>query len=191
MSSSSTTSPAKRKASTDSSDLTALMVELATAEAKVAELKHKIAKAKQSDDSLYAALASSVCLNTEGTAFSYCIIPTTDMKKSISWYKQVFGFSPRTNEEMDGWTVFNTGQTGLALHVADEETKLTQPTPSFFIADAEEFHAKAVAAGAEVIQPFKAQDWGGSQAEYKDCHGFPFTVVEVKPPAKKQKSAKD
>ena len=49
--------------------------------------------------------------------FGYVIVFVSDMDKSIAFYRDVLGFPVK--EQSHKWTELDTGQTTLALHLAE------------------------------------------------------------------------
>ena len=49
--------------------------------------------------------------------FGYVIVFVSDMDKSIAFYRDVLGFPVK--HQSHKWTEFGTGETTLALHLAD------------------------------------------------------------------------
>jgi len=117
-----------------------------------------------------------------GCSMGYNVVFVSDMKKSVEFYKTLFGFDVR-GKQWDEWTEFDTGNTALAIHLAKKEQgKFEQPkgtsAPSWFVKDLDAFHKRALDAGVKIMTAPEAQHWGGKMAAYADPDGLVFSVVE-------------
>jgi lactoylglutathione lyase len=115
--------------------------------------------------------------------FGYVIVFVSDMDKSVAFYRDVLGFPLK--HQSHKWTDFDTGETTLALHLAeageDAHSHATMPAGhcrvGLTVPDLDAFHQELVAKGVKCLQPPKKQDWG-TLAVYADPDGLPFSVSE-------------
>ena len=115
--------------------------------------------------------------------FGYVIVFVSDMDKSVAFYRDVLGFPVRNQSHK--WTEFGTGETTLALHLADADehphTHAMMPAGhchvGLTVPDVDAFHAEVVAKGVKCLQPPKKQNWG-TLAVYADPDGLPVSVSE-------------
>ena len=116
--------------------------------------------------------------------FGYVIVFVSDMDKSIAFYRDVLGFPVK--EQSHKWTELDTGQTTLALHLAEAgehaHTHATMPAGHFelglTVPDFAAFHKEMVAKGVRCIQPPKKQDFG-TLATYADPDGLAVSVSDA------------
>ena len=116
----------------------------------------------------------------------YVIVFASDMDKSIAFYRDVLGFPVK--HQSHKWTELGTGETTLALHLADAadhahaHTHATMPAGhchiGLTVANLNDFHVAMVGKGVKYIQSPKKEDFG-SLAIYADPDGLPFSVSEV------------
>jgi lactoylglutathione lyase len=119
-------------------------------------------------------------MNTLG----YVIVFVSDMDKSVAFYRDVLGFPLK--EQSHKWTEFGTGDTTLALHLADpaDHTHTHATTPAghcqigLSVADLDAFHAEMVGKGVKCVQPPKEEHFG-RLAIYADPDEMPISVAEA------------
>ncbi len=117
--------------------------------------------------------------------FSYVIVFVSDMDRSVAFYRDVLGFSLK--HQSHKWTEFGTGETTLALHLADAadhahaHSHATSPAGhcqiGLTVANINDFHVEMVGKGVKCIQPPKKEVFG-SLAIYADPDGLPFSVSD-------------
>ncbi len=113
--------------------------------------------------------------------FGYVIVFVSNMERSVAFYRDILGLSVK--HQSPKWTEFGTGETTLALHLADTadhpHTHATMPAGhchiGLSVTDLNAFHAAMVGKGVKCIQPPKKEDFG-SLAIYADPDGLPFSV---------------
>jgi len=127
-----------------------------------------------------------------GACLSYVIIYTSDMKRSVNFYRDVYGFQIRGKDKDkidDHWTELDAGHTAIAIHkgtsaftgpkmTADTVSQWGQAQPSFFVPDLAAFEKVILKHGGTIISPITAEPWGGKKAVYADPEGIANSVVE-------------
>ena len=117
---------------------------------------------------------------------SFPIIFVSDMKRSVSFYRDVLGL-PLKFETPD-WTEFETDGATLALHASEEPNpekgEQRHPPagrcrPGFGVPNLDEFHRKMVAHGVPCIQEPK-DVFGARIAQYADPDGLVISIGEDK-----------
>lgn len=115
--------------------------------------------------------------------FSHAIVFVSDMARSVAFYRDVLGLHLRF--ETPEWTEFDTPESTLALHLADDLTQATSRQNSipagicnlgFSVEDIDAFHQEMIAKGVTCLQPPEVEDFGGKLAGYADPDGLPFWV---------------
>jgi len=111
----------------------------------------------------------------------YAIVFVSDMKRSVSFYRDVVGLPLRF--ESPGWTEFATEGATLALHsAASEKADAAHPSagycrPGLIVPDLKDFHERLVKAGVRCVQPPK-ETFGVQLAQYIDPDGLEISVSE-------------
>ena len=114
---------------------------------------------------------------------SYAIVFVSDMKRSISFYRDVLEMPLRF--ESPEWTEFATEGAILALHVTEEanpeshreEAVAGQCRPGLRVPDLGSFHEKMVESGVPCIQE-PTETFGVRIAQYLDPDGLAISVSE-------------
>ncbi len=115
---------------------------------------------------------------------SYAIVFVSDMKRSVSFYRDVVGLPLRF--ESPGWTEFATEGATLALHASssrdsDEsnsgDTSAGRCRPGLRVAKLDVFHSKMVGNGVPCVQGPK-ETFGARIAQYRDPDGLIISVGE-------------
>lgn len=76
-----------------------------------------------------------------------------------------------------GWIAFFADGEGRQIGLMTRDaTAPVNPDVSVFVNDVEAAHAAAVAAGAEVVHPLTAEDWGVRGFFYRDASGRVINV---------------
>jgi lactoylglutathione lyase len=115
---------------------------------------------------------------------SYAIVFVSDMKRSVSFYRDVLGLPLRF--ESPGWSEFATAGATLALHLsarsraADSDPQ--QPAaarcrPGLSVPNLDEFHRRMVAKNVVCLQEPK-ETFGVPIAQYADPDGLAISVSE-------------
>jgi predicted enzyme related to lactoylglutathione lyase len=119
------------------------------------------------------------------------IVEVTDLDRAARFYEDAFGvvLAPGDNDADDdpwigGRHAEISWRDGAYLHFALFPARDGAPTRnaqlSFGVADIDAAHAKAVAAGAEVLHEPKPQPWGIS-ARYRDLDGNLIELTQHPP----------
>lgn len=115
---------------------------------------------------------------------SYAIVFVSDMRRSVSFYRDVVGLPLRF--ESPGWTEFATDGATLALHgTGSAHSEGTDPRqdvagrcrPGLAVPDLDAFHKRMVENGVPCIQEPK-ETFGARLAQYADPDGLPISVGE-------------
>ena len=115
---------------------------------------------------------------------SYAIVFVSDMKRSVSFYRDVLGLPLRF--ESPGWTEFATAGATLALHSSEvpnvEEHHPAEPPagrcrPGLSVPNLEAFHQRMVAQKVPCLQEPK-EVFGARIAQYVDPDGLAISVSE-------------
>src|ERR1041385_3575325 len=109
---------------------------------------------------------------------NYAIVFVSDMKRAVSFYRDVFGLPLRF--ESPGWTEFATEGATLALHAAEapgaanddpEKGPGGRCRPGFSVPDLDAFHQRMVDNAVPCIQEPK-DVFGARLAQYLDPDGL-------------------
>ena len=115
---------------------------------------------------------------------NYAIVFVSDMKRSVAFYRDVFGLPFRF--ESPDWSEFATEGATFALHSADAAlrrsdaaTKASPGTcrPGFSVADLDAFHRRTVQHRVTCVQEPK-EVFGARIAQYLDPDGLVVSVGE-------------
>jgi lactoylglutathione lyase len=115
---------------------------------------------------------------------SYAIVFVADMKRSISFYRDIVGLPLKF--ETPGWTEFATEGATLALHAAAapsvpaDDPHHTPPSrcrPGLTVPNLDEFHKRMLEKHVPCVQEPKAI-FGVRIAQYLDPDGLPISVSE-------------
>ena len=115
---------------------------------------------------------------------NYAIVFVSDMKRSVSFYRDVIGLPLRF--ESPGWTEFATDGATLALHASEggtppgktrPDTTAGQCHPGLSVPELEEFHKKMTDHRVTCLQP-PTETFGARVAQYIDPDGLVVSVGE-------------
>jgi lactoylglutathione lyase len=114
---------------------------------------------------------------------SYAIVFVGDMKRSVSFYRDVVGLPLRF--ESPGWTEFATEGATLALHASKiaggghdaEDLPAGKCRPGLSVPNLDEFHDRMLEKGVPCVQPPK-DVFGARIAQYVDPDGLGISVSE-------------
>lgn len=106
---------------------------------------------------------------------NYAIVLVSDMKQSVSFYRDVLGLPLRF--ESPGWTEFATGGATLALHARDASEAAGRCRPGLGVPDLDQFHKKMLEANVRCLQP-PTETFGARIAQYADPDGLEISVSE-------------
>ena len=105
---------------------------------------------------------------------SYTIKFVSDMKKAVSFYRDLLGLSLKF--ESPDWSEFATGDTTLALHSASDKNPPGKVELGFTVADVETFYREMTAKRLVFSMPPTKQDFGGMLAQFVDSEGADCSV---------------
>jgi lactoylglutathione lyase len=115
---------------------------------------------------------------------SYAIVFVSDMKRSVTFYRDVIGLPLRY--ESPEWTEFATEGATLALHhstgtgPAAEEPRRAPAgrcRPGLSVPDLDEFHLRMVERNVACVQP-PTETFGARIAQYADPDGLVVSVSQ-------------
>jgi lactoylglutathione lyase len=115
---------------------------------------------------------------------NYAIVFVSDMKQSVSFYRDVIGLPLRF--ESAGWTEFATDGATLALHASEgskseRENPRLEPAgrcrPGLAVPKLDEFHKRMVEKSVACIQEPR-ETFGAWIAQYLDPDGLVISVSE-------------
>lgn len=107
---------------------------------------------------------------------SYAIVFVGDMKRAVSFYRDVMGLPLRF--ESPGWTEFATDGATLALHLTEgPDTAPGGCRPGLSVPNLDEFHKRMVERNVPCIQEPKEM-FGARLAQYADPDGLAISVGE-------------
>jgi lactoylglutathione lyase len=115
---------------------------------------------------------------------SFAIVFVSDMKRSVSFYRDVMEIPLRFESSM--WTEFETEGATLALHqsenpTSEKERPQKEPAgrcrPGFQVSNLSEFHKRMVERKVTCIQEPK-NIFGAMIAQYVDPDGLAISVAE-------------
>jgi len=116
---------------------------------------------------------------------SYAIVFVSDMKRAVSFYRDVVGLPLRF--ESPTWTEFATDGATLALHVTESanaegqgprtETAPGRCRPGLSVPNLDEFHRRMIARNVPCLQEPK-EVFGTRIAQYVDPDGLAISVSQ-------------
>ena len=105
---------------------------------------------------------------------SHVIEFVADMDRAVKFYRDVIGLPLKF--QSPGWSEFDMGETGLALHPASEGKPAGSVELGFTVGDLPKFHQEMSAKGVKFsIAPTK-QEWGRMLAQFVDSEGAHSSV---------------
>lgn len=116
---------------------------------------------------------------------NYVIVFVSDMKQSVSFYRDVIGLPLRF--ESPGWTEFATDGATLALHTSERSTSQSEDSrreaagrcrPGLTVTDLDQFHRKMLDNGTVCVQEPR-ETFGARIAQYADPDGLVVAVSET------------
>ena len=126
--------------------------------------------------------------------FKYTILYVTDVEQTLRFFDNAFGFKQAMLHESGDYGELDTGTTVLSFSSLELMTNIGKnpgvanpSSPTFEIAfetdDVPSALAKALAAGATLVQETQAMPWGQTTAYVSDNNGF---LVELCTPVSAQ-----
>ena len=115
---------------------------------------------------------------------NYAIVFVSDMKRAVSFYRDVLGLPLRF--ESPGWTEFATDGATLALHLSEgsdsggsnaQSIPAGQCRPGLGVPNLDEFHRRMVERNVPCVQEPK-ELFGARLAQYVDPDGLAISVGE-------------
>ncbi|MGN6245592.1 MAG: VOC family protein [Motilibacteraceae bacterium] len=104
-------------------------------------------------------------------------ILSTDFESSRAFYQGVIGLEG--GEGLDWILFFGNGQREVQLSVMALDVRAHQhPDVSIEVDDVDEVHARAVAAGAEIVYPLTDEEWGLRRFFVRDPGGAIINVTQ-------------
>lgn len=119
--------------------------------------------------------------------FRYTILYVPSVEKTLAFYEKAFGFTRAFLHESGDYGELDTGETKLAFSSLELMTSLGKhpssgnaQSPNFEIAfetgDVAGHLARALEAGAELVQDTEHMPWGQTTAYVRDLNGY---LVEI------------
>lgn len=119
--------------------------------------------------------------------FGYTILYVPDVKRSLDFYEKAFGFRPKFLHESGDFGELDTGATSLAFcshallaQLGKTTSAADAKSPCFEIAfttaDVPAAVARAVAAGAPLVQAPEHMPWGQTVAYVADLDGVQVEI---------------
>jgi lactoylglutathione lyase len=115
---------------------------------------------------------------------SYAIVFVSDMKRAVSFYRDVLGLPLRF--ESPGWTEFATEGATLALHQSEgsgsanddaQQVRAGRSRPGLSVPDLDAFHKRMIENNVPCVQEPK-ETFGARIAQYVDPDGLVIAVSE-------------
>jgi lactoylglutathione lyase len=104
---------------------------------------------------------------------TYVMKFVADMDKAVTFYRDMLGLELRF--QSPEWTEFATGETTLALHLANDTHPAGSAQIGFSVEDIEAFHRDKAAAGVVFTRPPTPQH-GTKLADFVDSDGAEVSV---------------
>lgn len=101
-------------------------------------------------------------------SLKYVIKYVSDMDRAVEFYRGRIGLSLRFNSPH--WSEFDTGETTLALHVANDEHPAGTSQLGFGAEDLDGFYSELKASGVEFTSP-PTEQFGARIAKFIDLDG--------------------
>lgn len=119
-----------------------------------------------------------------------------DPRRMMDWLEQALGFTSTAHYENDDGSLAHAemafGESSIMIGTARDDgfgryvstpAKLGGPSQALYVAvdDADAVHARAVAAGAEIVQPLTDQDYGSRDFTLRDPEGYIWSFGTYRP----------
>src|SRR5581483_3517005 len=99
----------------------------------------------------------------------YTIKFVADMDRAVAFYRDKMGL--KLIFASPGWSEFETGETKLALHPANQDRSPGSVELGFNVPDLQQFYKEQSQAGVRFTMPPTKQDFGGMLAQFEDSEG--------------------
>jgi lactoylglutathione lyase len=118
------------------------------------------------------------------TKFAYTIVFVSDMGRSVAFYRDTVGLPLKM--ESPEWSEFATEGCTLALHksgggvaapVQDGKIPAAHCHTGFVVEDIDALAERMRAAGAEVMQAIRLEDFGARMGVWRDPDGLPVSAM--------------
>jgi len=105
---------------------------------------------------------------------SHVILFVADMDRAVKFYRDVIGLPLKF--QSPGWSEFDTGETGLALHPASEMKRAGTIELGVTVGDLTKFHQEMSAKNVRFSMPPTKQEYGRMLAQFVDPDGAHCSV---------------
>src|SRR5688500_8736816 len=108
------------------------------------------------------------------------VLAVHDLERSAVWYREVLGCE--THEVDPGnWVFCRTGEIDIMLGRCPDDVPASELGSHSYVAylevdDVDAFHARAVAAGADVLKPPTDEPWGMRECALRSSDGHRFML---------------
>jgi predicted enzyme related to lactoylglutathione lyase len=99
----------------------------------------------------------------------YIIEFVADMDRAVKFYRDIVGLELKF--ESPEWSEFATGETSLALHLANQRNQAGTYDVGFTVQDLQQFFEQMQTKGVRFPMPPTKQDFGGTLAQFVDSEG--------------------
>jgi lactoylglutathione lyase len=99
----------------------------------------------------------------------YIIEFVADMDRAVKFYRDLVGLELKF--ESPEWSEFATGETSLALHLANERNRAGTYDVGFTVKDLQQFYEQMQTKRVRFPMPPTKQDFGGTLAQFLDSEG--------------------
>jgi uncharacterized glyoxalase superfamily protein PhnB len=111
------------------------------------------------------------------------VLAVHDSTKSAAWYAEVLGCEVN---DIGGWAFCRVGSVVFRLGTCPDEVPARDIGDHSYVAylhvdDVDAFHARALAAGADVPQPVQTQPWGKREFVIRSPDGHRFMISQDAP----------
>ena len=115
------------------------------------------------------------------------VLAVHDLERSAAWYREVLGCETR---EVDpgNWVFCRTGEIDIMLGRCPDDVPASELGSHSYVAylrvdDVDAFHARAHAAGADVLKPPTDEPWGTRECALRSPDGHRFMLGQPTPPS--------
>jgi uncharacterized glyoxalase superfamily protein PhnB len=113
------------------------------------------------------------------------VLAVHDLEQSAAWYRDVLGCEVR-DAEPGNWTFCRSGEIDFMLGRCPDALPASELGDHSYVAylrvdDVQAFHARAVAAGAEILKPPSNEPWGMREFGLRSPDGHRFMLGQPWP----------